>query len=93
MTPDDFSCGKNIDDELLPMVGLKELFAEEERSVLSDECIAELSAKTGASPERIREIEAKALPKFKARLASLTPEQKAQLIAEFLKGTGEDAKI
>ena len=62
-------------------------------SILTDEDIAELSAKTGASPERIREIEAKALPKFKARLASLTPEQKAQLIAEFLKGTGEDAKI
>lgn len=62
-------------------------------SILTDEDIAELSAKTGASPECIRAIEAKALPKFKARLASLTPEQKAQLIAEFLKGTGADAKI
>lgn len=62
-------------------------------SVMTDECIAELSAKTGASPERIREIAAKALPKFKAKLASLTPEQKAQLAAEFLKETGTNAKI
>ena len=62
-------------------------------SILTDEDIAELSAKTGASPECIRAIEAKALPKFKAKFASLTPEQKAQLITEFLKGTGADAKI
>ena len=62
-------------------------------SVLSDECIEELAGKTGASPERIREIEAKALPKFKAKFAALTTEQKAQLTAEFLKATEADAKV
>ena len=52
-------------------------------SVLSDECIEELAGKTGASPERIRAIEAKALAAL--RIAVVTEPFPARLVAALVR--------